>query len=65
MGKHIEIKDLGVYRQALKISDFAWEIYKSFDWRTKKIIGDQFIEAIDSIGANIAEGYGRYYIWKY
>ena len=61
MGEHIEIKDLGVYKQALKISKFAWEIYKNFGWRTKKIIGDQFIEAIDSIGANIAEGYGRYH----
>jgi len=61
MGKYIEIKDLEVYKQALKISAFAWEIYKSFDWRTKKIIGEQFIEAIDSVGANIAEGYGRYH----
>jgi four helix bundle protein len=31
------------------------------DWQTKKIIGDQFITALDSIGANIAEGYGRYH----
>lgn len=31
------------------------------DWQLKKVIGDQFIRAIDSIGANIAEGYGRYH----
>jgi len=24
-------------------------------------MGDQFIESIDSVGANIAEGYGRYH----
>lgn len=27
----------------------------------KKHIGDQFLRAVDSIGANIAEGYGRYH----
>lgn len=27
----------------------------------KKIIGDQFIRATDSIGANIAEGYSRFH----
>ncbi len=31
------------------------------DWQTKKVIGDQFIRALDSIGANIAEGYNRYH----
>lgn len=31
------------------------------DWKLKKIIGDQFIRAIDSMGANIAEGYGRFH----
>lgn len=59
--KYIQIKDLGVYRQALEISNEGWEIYKNFDWQTKKILGDQFIMAVDSIGANIAEGYGRFH----
>jgi four helix bundle protein len=27
----------------------------------KKVVGDQFISAIDSIGANIAEGWGRFH----
>ncbi len=31
------------------------------DWREKKIPGDQFISAVDSIGANIAEGFGRFH----
>jgi len=53
--------DLGVYQLARKLSKIAWEIYEQMDWQTKKIIGNQFIESIDSIGANIAEGYGRYH----
>ena len=31
------------------------------NWEVKKIIGSQFITAVDSIGANIAEGYGRFH----
>jgi four helix bundle protein len=53
--------DLDVYKLARKLSKIAWEIYSEMDWHTKKIIGDQFIESVDSIGANVSEGYGRYH----
>ena len=36
-------------------------MYNNLDWQTKKIMGDQFIESTDSVGANIAEGYSRYH----
>ena len=58
---YIKLGDLDVYKLAIELSDTAWGIYEEMDWRTKKIVGDQFIEAVDSIGANIAEGYGRYH----
>lgn len=61
MMKYILLKDLEVYKLARELSRIAWEIYESLDWRDKKIMGDQFIESIDSIGANIAEGYKRYH----
>jgi four helix bundle protein len=60
-GKYIPLKDLQVYQLARKLSVVGWKIYSNFDWRTKKIIGDQFIESTDSVGANIAEGYLRYH----
>ncbi len=59
--KYIELQDLQVYQLARQLSKVGWNIYQEFDWQIKKIIGDQFIEAVDSIGANIAEGYGRYH----
>jgi four helix bundle protein len=61
MKKHILLNDLEIYKLARELSKIAWEIYNSFDWQTKKIMGDQFIEAADSVGANIAEGYGRFH----
>lgn len=56
-----KLENLEVYIRANKLSDVAWLIYEEFDWRIKKINGDQFIESTDSTGANIAEGYGRYH----
>lgn len=58
---YISLKDLEVYQLARKLSQLGWEIYESLDWNTKKINGNQFIESTDSVGANIAEGYGRYH----
>jgi four helix bundle protein len=61
MRKFIPLKDLVVYQLSRELSKIGWEIYESLDWRDKKIMGDQFIEATDSAGANIAEGYFRYH----
>ena len=59
--KYINLEDLAVYRLAREVSQESWKTYQKLNWRTKKTIGDQFIRSIDSIGANIAEGYGRYH----
>ena len=39
----------------------AWKIYIGLSWEDKKTMGDQFIRSVDSVGANIAEGYRRYH----
>jgi four helix bundle protein len=59
--KYIALKDLEVYQLSRKLSDSAWRIYEGLNWQDKKIMGDQFIESSDSVGANIAEGYRRYH----
>lgn len=59
--KYILLKNLDVYMLARNLSKIGWEIYKRLDWRDKKTMGDQFIESIDSVGANIAEGYNRFH----
>ena len=58
--KYITIENLEAYSLARKLSRKGWAIYKSLSYRDIKIMGDQFIRSIDSIGANIIEGYGRY-----
>lgn len=61
MKQHIPLEELEIYKLARELSKIGWEIYKDLDWQDKKIIGNQFIESTDSIGANIAEGYGRFH----
>jgi four helix bundle protein len=58
---YIPLHDLEVYQLARSLSGLAWEVYESLPWQIRKIIGDQFIESADSVGANIVEGYSRYY----
>ncbi|MEM6844564.1 MAG: four helix bundle protein [Bacteroidota bacterium] len=58
---YIVLKDLEVYQRARQLSVMGWKIYDKLDWQNKKTMGDQFIRATDSVGANIAEGYGRFH----
>jgi four helix bundle protein len=58
---YIPLKELEIYQLARQLSKIAWSIYERLEWQDKKIMGDQFIESVDSVGANIAEGYTRYH----
>ncbi|MBU1017751.1 four helix bundle protein [Patescibacteria group bacterium] len=57
----MDLKDLEIYKISRNVSTMAWEIYEKMDWQIRKVLGDQWITSIDSIGANIAEGFGRYH----
>jgi four helix bundle protein len=57
----IELKNLEVYQLSRKLYSIAWVIFCRMNFEDKKHIGDQFLRAVDSIGANVAEGYGRYH----
>lgn len=57
----MKLGELSIYKISRQISRDCWCVYDRFDWQQKKTIGDQWITAIDSIGANIAEGFGRFH----
>ncbi len=57
----MNLYDLNVYKLSRELSKCAWSVYTTFDYNTKHIMGDQFIRSIDSITANIAEGFGRFH----
>ncbi len=55
------LEKLEVYQLAETFSDIIWNLVASWNYFTKDTIGKQLVRATDSISANIAEGYGRYY----
>lgn len=55
------LKKLEVYNLAESFSDEVWEIVADWSPFLKETIGKQIVKAADSISANIAEGYGRYF----
>jgi len=57
----MELGKLDIYKLSVELSDMAWEIFNLLPKPLQFSIGDQMIRAIDSIGANIAEGYGRFH----
>ncbi len=57
----VTFDDLYVLQLAESIADDIWKM--AFRWETfvRDVIGKQMIRAADSIGANIAEAFGRYH----
>jgi len=57
----LKLEEITAYKIASDLSDYVWEIVIKWDYFPKKTIGEQFVEATDSVPANFAEGYGRYH----
>ena len=58
--KYLQLNDIDCYKRALSLSNYVWKVILKWDWFAKRTIGAQFVTAVDSISANIAEGFGRY-----
>ncbi len=58
--KYLKLNDIECYKIAFHLSNYVWEIVVKWNLFAKRTIGEQFVDAIDSISANIAEGFGRY-----
>jgi four helix bundle protein len=54
-------EDLRVLKTAEEISDSVWKKVVQWDPFAKDVIGKQLTRAVDSIGANISESFGRYH----
>lgn len=57
----MKLEELRIYNQADQISDEIWELVDSWTYFQKDTIDKQLVRSADSISANIAEGYGRYF----
>ncbi|OGG14577.1 hypothetical protein A2773_02205 [Candidatus Gottesmanbacteria bacterium RIFCSPHIGHO2_01_FULL_39_10] len=61
MVKYLHLNDINSYKTSFELSNFVWNIVITWNNLAKYTVGQQFINAIDSVSANIAEGFGRYH----
>ncbi len=57
----VGIENLPLLQKAEAIADSIWERVGKWNRFDRETIGSQLVRAADSIGANIAEGHGRYH----
>jgi four helix bundle protein len=59
--KYLMLNDISAYKRAFHLSNYVWDAVVNWDYFAKDTVGKQFVRAVDSVSANIAEGFGRYY----
>ena len=58
--KYLKLNDIDSYKIAFNLSNHIWELVIKWDRIGLDTVGKQFVRSVDSISANIAEGFGRY-----
>jgi four helix bundle protein len=59
--KYLKLSEIECYRISFHLSNYIWNLVIKWDWFAKKTLGSQYVDAIDSVSANIAEGFGRHF----
>ena len=56
----MKLEELQVYQLSMEIGEIIWELVNEWDYFIKDTVGKQLVRAVDSIAANLSEGYGRF-----
>lgn len=59
--QYLTLNKIESYMIAFNLSNYVWKIVMEWDKFAQWTVGKQYVTAIDSISANIAEGFGRYH----
>lgn len=57
----MKLEELKVYQLSMDIAEKVWNAVFSWDYFVKDTIGKQLIKSVDSVAANLSEGFGRYF----
>ena len=57
----MKLEELQVYQLSMRLGEEIWNIVIKWDFFAKDTIGKQVVRAVDSIAANLSEGFGRYH----
>ncbi len=57
----MDLEELQVYRLSMEIGEKVWQIVIKGNQFAKDTIGKQLVRSIDSVSANLSEGFGRFF----
>ncbi len=57
----MKLEELRVYQLSMTLAEEVWEIVIKWDHFAKDVVGKQLIKAVDSVAANLSEGFGRFF----
>jgi len=58
--KYLKLNDIDAYKISFNLSNYVWDLVLKWNRLGLDTVGKQFVRSVDSISANIAEGFGRY-----
>lgn len=57
----MKLEELKVYELSMELGESVWLIVEKWDYFSKDTIGKQLVRAVDSVAANLSEGFGRFH----
>ena len=57
----MRLDELQVYQLSMDLGEKTWSCIDKWDYFSKDTIGKQLIRAVDSVAANISEGFGLFH----
>jgi four helix bundle protein len=57
----MNIFEMDVYKLSMEVGEKVWNIVSKWSYFEKDTVGKQLVRAIDSVAANLSEGFGRYH----
>ena len=57
----MKLEELRVYQLSMNLAEEVWEIVIKWDYFAKDGVGKQLLKAVDSVAANLSEGFGRFF----
>jgi len=60
----MQLDELRVYILSMEMGEKVWNVVAGWNYFAKDTIGKQLVRAIDSVAANLSEGFGRYHFKK-
>ena len=60
----MKLEEFNTYNLSMELGEKVWAIVTKWDYFAKDTVGKQLVRAVDSIGSNLGEGFGRYHFRK-